>query len=109
MKKRTDLIQKMVEVLMTFMLKLEDDKEWHEADDADDMDVGHEDMYDVGQESFDRIALAFNGDILLPVVGPILENWIRDGDWKKRHATLICLSQIAEGCFKVTLKLNFKK
>ena len=29
---------------------------------------------------------------------------MQDADWKKRHAALICLSQIAEGCVKVLTK-----
>jgi hypothetical protein len=27
--------------------------------------------------------------------------WLADADWRKRHAALICLAQIAEGCEKL--------
>jgi hypothetical protein len=29
---------------------------------------------------------------------------VQDADWRKRHAALICLSQVAEGCVKVLQK-----
>jgi len=32
--------------------------------------------------------------------GSLLPTWLTDQDWRKRHATLICLAQIAEGCTK---------
>lgn len=32
------------------------------------------------------------------VSGVLLPVWLGDADWRKRHAALICLAQIAEGC-----------
>ncbi|KAF8055485.1 IPO5 [Scenedesmus sp. PABB004] len=33
--------------------------------------------------------------------GALLPVWLGDADWRKRHAALICLAQIAEGCQKL--------
>jgi hypothetical protein len=33
--------------------------------------------------------------------GQLLHVWLADADWRKRHAALICLAQIAEGCEKL--------
>jgi hypothetical protein len=33
--------------------------------------------------------------------GQLLPVWLADADWRKRHAALICLAQIAEGCEKL--------
>lgn len=33
--------------------------------------------------------------------GVVLPSWLSDADWRKRHAALICLAQIAEGCARV--------
>ncbi len=38
---------------------------------------------------------------MVPVAGALLPQWLSDPNWKKRHASLICLAQIAEGCQKV--------
>jgi hypothetical protein len=35
------------------------------------------------------------------VAGVLLPSWLSDSDWRKRHAALICLAQIAEGCARV--------
>lgn len=40
----------------------------------------------------------------MPAAGALLTAWLADGDWRKRHASLICLAQIAEGCTKVMLQ-----
>lgn len=36
-----------------------------------------------------------------PKTGILLPIWLSDADWRKRHAALICLAQIAEGCARV--------
>ena len=48
--------------------------------------------------------MALGGTALVPAAGALLPVWLQDPDWKKRHATLICLAQIAEGCAKIMQK-----
>lgn len=57
--------------------------------------------YQFGQECLDRISISLGGNAIVPAAGVLLPAWLQDADWKKRHATLICLAQIAEGCAKV--------
>ena len=46
--------------------------------------------------------MSLGGNAIVPAAGQLLPAWLQDPtDWKKRHATLICLAQIAEGCNKV--------
>ena len=40
----------------------------------------------------------------MPIATALLPQWAVDPDWKKRHAALICLAQIAEGCVKVMMQ-----
>jgi hypothetical protein len=41
----------------------------------------------------------------VPAAAALLPAWLQDAsDWRKRHAALICLAQIAEGCAKVMLE-----
>jgi hypothetical protein len=53
------------------------------------------------QECLDRIAISLGGNAIVPAAAVMLPAWLNDQDWKKRHAALICLAQIAEGCTKV--------
>jgi hypothetical protein len=39
--------------------------------------------------------------VLFLRAGQLLPVWLTDADWRKRHAALICLAQIAEGCEKL--------
>lgn len=41
---------------------------------------------------------------MAPLASGLLPTLLQDPDWKKRHAALICISQIAEGCVKVLVK-----
>jgi hypothetical protein len=47
------------------------------------------------------VAIALGGKNIVPFAGTLLPQWLNDADWRKRHAALICLAQIAEGCQKV--------
>lgn len=67
-------------------------------------DSGHGGRFEFGQECLDRMSMALGGNVVVPVAGSMLNMWIGDRDWKKRHATLICLAQIAEGCAKARAK-----
>jgi hypothetical protein len=62
-------------------------------------------LFDSGQEFLDRVAISLGGKALVPAAAALLPAWLQDaGDWRKRHAALICLAQIAEGCAKVMLE-----
>jgi hypothetical protein len=97
---------RLFEALMGFLLDVEDDKLWHAAESAgaadgsaQHEDEGHGELFDGGQEYLDRAAIALGGKALLPAAGALLPAWLGDAqDWRKRHAALICLAQIAEGC-----------
>jgi len=91
------------EVFMVFLLDIEDVPEWHSAEEEDE-EVGNGDLFEVGMESLDRLALAFGGKTLVPIAGATLNGCVSDASWKKRHAAFICLSQIAEGCDKIMLQ-----
>lgn len=43
---------------------------------------------------------------MVPVAAALLPQWLVDADWRKRHASLICLAQIAEGCQKVGQEMS---
>eukprot|EP00735_Rhodelphis_limneticus_P008844 TRINITY_DN2321_c0_g1::TRINITY_DN2321_c0_g1_i1::g.20738::m.20738 TRINITY_DN2321_c0_g1::TRINITY_DN2321_c0_g1_i1::g.20738 ORF type:complete len:1078 (+),score=394.95,sp/Q8BKC5/IPO5_MOUSE/35.22/0.0,HEAT/PF02985.17/3.9e+03,HEAT/PF02985.17/7.7,HEAT/PF02985.17/2.6e+03,HEAT/PF02985.17/4.8e+03,HEAT/PF02985.17/0.24,HEAT/PF02985.17/6e-06,HEAT/PF02985.17/0.067,HEAT/PF02985.17/3.5e+02,HEAT/PF02985.17/1.7,HEAT/PF02985.17/0.053,HEAT/PF02985.17/6e+02,HEAT_2/PF13646.1/1.2e+02,HEAT_2/PF13646.1/14,HEAT_2/PF13646. len=93
----SDFTPSVVQVALKMMLELEDTPEWHQGTDEDDEECTN---YDIGQEALDRLAIAMKGPHVLAVcsqhIGPFLQN----PDWRYRHAALITISQIGEGCLQ---------
>ena len=83
---------------------MQDEPNWHRADTDKYESEGEGELYEFGQESLDRLALALGGNTVAPLASGLLPTLLQDPDWKKRHAALICISQIAEGCVKVLVK-----
>jgi len=101
MRKLPQLVQQLFNCCVMFLLEIEDDPEWHTAEDEKTEDAGETELFEFGQECLDRIAIAIGGKSLLPVAGQAFTALMQDTDWKKRHAALVGLAQIAEGCEKV--------
>ena len=55
-------------------------------------------LYDLATASIDRLATNLPANVFLPLVFPYAQQWSRDPDWKKRHAILTVIGQMAEGC-----------
>lgn len=90
----------MLSLSAPFAQDIDDEAEWHQAEREEDDDAGQGDRYSVGTECLDRLAQALGGKTVLPVAYKQLPSLLQDGDWRKRHAGLVTLSQIAEGCTK---------
>lgn len=103
MRKLPNFTAELFSVMMEFLLDVEDEAPWHEGDSDVNEEAGAGFLYDIAQEYLDRIAIAMGGNALVPCAAAVLPVWLSDADWRKRHATLICLAQIAEGCAKVML------
>ena len=102
MRKLPLFVERLFACCLKFLLDIEDVPEWHAAEDEKNENEGEGELFEFGQECLDRVALALGGKTLVPVAGAVLPTLMSDtGDWKKRHAALICLAQIAEGCAKV--------
>ena len=88
-----------------FLLDVEDDPEWHTCDKEEDGDAGEGERYEVGQECLDRVAIALGANSVLPCAARTVPALLADAsDWRKRHAALVAMAQIAEGCVKGMLK-----
>ena len=66
--------------------------------------AGEGDLFDFGQECLDRIALSLGANTVAAAAGALLPVLLADPDWKQRHAALITIAQVAEGCVKVFVK-----
>jgi hypothetical protein len=105
MRKLPQFIGRLFVILMKMLLDIEDDPQWHFAE-SEEEDAGETADYEVGQECLDRLAISLGGNTVLPVAFQLLPSFVNDSDWKKRHAALIALAQIAEGCSKVLVGIS---
>ncbi|CAN8065208.1 unnamed protein product [Agarophyton chilense] len=85
-------------VALQMMLEIEDDRDWYEQEDEDD--TSEYTHFDCGQESLDRLAIALGGKSVLPVAEAIISAFMQNSNWVYRHAALLAISQIGEGCRK---------
>mmetsp|Transcript_481 Transcript_481/g.866 ORF Transcript_481/g.866 Transcript_481/m.866 type:complete len:1101 (-) Transcript_481:101-3403(-) len=97
-RKMGNFVQSVIPVAMAMMLELEDDPEWYTKDDDDDDAIDYTN-FDAGQESLDRLAIALGGKAVLPVAFGIIPQFLgNEASWVHRHAGLLAISQIGEGC-----------
>lgn len=104
MRKLPQYISQLFSCMLLFLLDVTDEAEWHQADSEQYEAEGEGDLYEFGQECLDRIALALGGKTMVPLAEQALPQLMTDQAWQQRHAALICLAQIAEGCAKVMLQ-----
>ncbi|KAE8665105.1 ethylene-responsive transcription factor RAP2-11-like [Hibiscus syriacus] len=111
MRKLPQFINRLFAILMKMLLDIEDDAAWHTAE-TEDEDAGESSNYSVGQECLDRLAISLGGNTIVPVASEKLPAYLAAPEWKKHHAALIALAQIAEGCAKAhaaSAVLNFSE
>ncbi|VDN02262.1 unnamed protein product [Thelazia callipaeda] len=83
---------------LNFMTELDDDvDEWLNCDSAEE-DSG-EDAVGIGESSLDRISCSLGGKFILNTFLHILPNMLQgDENWKSRHAAIMGISTVGEGC-----------
>ena len=104
MRKLPNFVPRLLKALLVFCFDVEDDEDWHVCGDEENDDAGNGDRFDVGSECLDRVAIALGPTAVLPHAASMIQALMVDPDWKKRHAALHCVSQIAEGCQKGMMK-----
>lgn len=97
-RKLQNFVQSIFPVGLAMMLEKEDDPEWHEQENEDEM-FDSCTNFDAGQESLDRLAIALGGKTVLPVVEATIPSYLSNTEsWQHRHAALLAISQVGEGC-----------
>ncbi|KAL9255453.1 Importin-5-like protein [Drosera capensis] len=97
MRKMPQFVHRLFVILMKMLCDIEDEPDWHGAE-TEDEDAGETTNY---SESLDRLAISLGGNTIVPVASEVLPAYLAAPEWQKRHAAMICLAQIAEGCVKV--------
>ncbi|XP_055819056.1 uncharacterized protein LOC129887853 isoform X2 [Solanum dulcamara] len=85
------------------LLDIDGEVVWHRAE-VEHEAAGETSNYGVGQECLDRLSIALGGDTIVPIASEQLVAYMAAPEWKKHHAALIAIAQIAKGCSKVMIK-----
>ncbi|XP_052402072.1 importin-5 [Carassius gibelio] len=96
LRKHTNIIAQSVPQMLSMMVDLEEDEEWAMADELEDDDFDSNAV--AGESALDRIACGLGGKIVLPMIKQHIMQMLQNPDWKYRHAGLMALSAIGEGC-----------
>ncbi|KAK2573809.1 Importin-5 [Acropora cervicornis] len=84
--------------MLALMVDLEDDPEWSVSDELDDEDAESNPV--AGESSLDRLACGLGGKTVLPHIIVTVPQMLQNGDWRYRHAGLMAISAVGEGCYK---------
>ncbi|XP_075236845.1 karyopherin beta 3 [Lycorma delicatula] len=93
---------KYILVLVPFILKmmtdLDDDPEWSVSDEITEDDNDSNNV--VAESALDRLACGLGGKTILPQIVENIPSMLSNPDWKYRHAALMAISAVGEGCHK---------
>ncbi|XP_051983041.1 importin-5 [Xyrauchen texanus] len=96
LRKHTNIVAQSVPQMLSMMVDLEEDEDWAMADELEDDDFDSNAV--AGESALDRIACGLGGKIVLPMIKQHIMQMLQNSDWKYRHAGLMALSAIGEGC-----------
>ncbi|KAJ2777475.1 importin subunit beta-3 [Coemansia javaensis] len=98
-RKSAQFCQAVVPVCLQMLSSIEDDEAWHTAETLEDADSDENHVF--GEQTLDRLANALGGRQLLPVAFNYIPQMLQAGEWAQRHAGLMAVSSIGEGCYKL--------
>lgn len=99
-KKDASYASNMVTQCLSLMTDVgQDDEDASEWNASEDLDVEESDLNHVaGEQCMDRLANKLGGSIILPPTFNWLPQMIASANWRDRHASLMAISAISEGC-----------
>lgn len=95
-------VPKLIAILLEMLLDVDDDIACLSAQ-PEGKEPNQSGNYTLALECLDRLVFALDGNVVLEAAADMLPAYLIDPDWKKRHAGLIALAQISQGCSKVSL------
>ncbi|ORY01320.1 ARM repeat-containing protein [Basidiobolus meristosporus CBS 931.73] len=98
-RKTPNFCSMIIPVALEMMTELEDDQDWYNTDDLDDED--NDENYVIGEHAMDRLARYLGGKQVLPVSFQFIPPMLGSDKWEQRHAALMAISAIGEGCAKI--------
>lgn len=99
-KKDPSYASEMVTQCLSLMTDVgQDDENAEEWNASEDLDVEESDLNHVaGEQCMDRLANKLGGSVILPPTFNWLPRMISSANWRDRHAALMAISAISEGC-----------
>ncbi|MCD7457320.1 hypothetical protein HAX54_034869 [Datura stramonium] len=102
MKRLPLFINRCFAMLLTLLVDVKDDPAWYSVETFDA--TGITSNYCAGMMGLKRFSLALGGQSIAHIAIEQLCDYLDAPEWEKRHAALIALARIAEGCSKVMIK-----
>jgi len=92
----TDMVTQCLSLMTDVGADDDDAAEWNATEDLDmeESDLNHV----AGEQCMDRLANKLGGDIILPATFTWLPRMMHSASWRDRHAALMAISAISEGC-----------
>ena len=92
----SDMVTQCLSLMTDIGVDDDDATEWNASEDLDgeDQDMNHV----AGEQCMDRLANKLGGQIMLPATFTWLPRMMHSASWKDRHAALMAISAISEGC-----------
>ncbi|KIV94635.1 hypothetical protein, variant [Exophiala mesophila] len=92
----TDMVTQCLSLMTDVGVDDDDAAEWNASD---DLDLDESDLNHVaGEQCMDRLANKLGGDVILPATFTWLPSMMHSASWRDRHAALMAISAISEGC-----------
>ncbi|KAJ2648904.1 importin subunit beta-3 [Coemansia sp. RSA 1250] len=98
-RKHGQFCSEIVPVCLQMMSSVEDEEEWYNVETLDEAD--NDESHVFGEQTLDRLANALGGKQLLPVAFNYIPQMMASSEWQQRHAALMAISSIGEGCYKI--------
>ncbi|KAI6211224.1 Importin-5 [Aphelenchoides besseyi] len=96
-KKGARFLPSLVEQCLRMMTELDEDvSEWLDCDDLNNQE--DEDSVSAGETSLDRICCAVGGKFIMQPLLQVIDQMQKNADWRYRHAAIMGLSTMGEGC-----------
>ncbi|KAK2541350.1 Ipo5 [Columba guinea] len=96
LRRHTNIVAQAIPQMLSMMVDLEEDEDWANADEVEDDDFDSNAV--AGESALDRMACGLGGKLVLPMIKEHIMQMLQNPDWKYRHAGLMALSAIGEGC-----------
>jgi len=88
----------LVPLILKMMTDLDDDDDWSVMDEISEDDNDSNNV--VAESALDRLACSLGGKTMFPHIVQNIPEMMKHPDWKCRHAALMAISAVGEGCQK---------
>ncbi|XP_049800660.1 importin-5 [Schistocerca nitens] len=91
-------LTQLIPEILKMMTDLEEEEDWSVTDEVVDEDNDSNNV--VAESALDRLACGLGGNALMPHIESTIPTMLSSTDWRHRHAALMALSAVGEGCHK---------